>query len=227
MKDSKNYLVIGGSSGIGKELADVLKNVGHDVTCASRSENADIHLDVLKDDLIITKLPEQLDGIVYCPGSINLKPISRLTDEDFRYEFEINVMGFIKVFRTVLPLLKKSESSSIVLFSTVAVQQGMPYHSSTASAKGALEGICRSLAAELAPRIRVNCIAPSLVNTPLASKLLSTDEKIKSADERHPLKRIGKKSDIANLAAFLLSSEASWITGQVIHADGGLSTLRI
>jgi NAD(P)-dependent dehydrogenase (short-subunit alcohol dehydrogenase family) len=168
-----------------------------------------------------------LDGVVYCPGSINLKPFHRITDQEFIEEFNLNVLGAVRVVRTVLPLLKNSSQSSIVFFSTIAVQQGMPFHASIATAKGALEGLTRSLAAEYAPKIRVNCIAPSLTNTPLASRLLSTDEKKKASDERHPLKRIGEPEDLANLAAFLLSPQSSWITGQVIHVDGGLSSIRV
>lgn len=227
MNDTKNYLIIGGSSGIGAELVKILKAAGHRVITASRSESADIRFDALKDELNISQLPEQLDGLVYCPGSINLKPINRLTDDDFKQEFDLNVLGFVRVLRSVLPQLKKSESASVVLYSTVAVQQGMPFHASVAAAKGAVEGICRALAAELAPRIRVNCIAPSLVNTPLANRLLSSPEKKKASDERHPLKRTGEPKDIAQLSAFLLSDAASWMSGQVIHADGGLSSLRI
>jgi NAD(P)-dependent dehydrogenase (short-subunit alcohol dehydrogenase family) len=231
MNDTKNFLIIGGGSGIGAEVAKLLNSAGHRLTTASRSAISNsfdhIQFDALKDELPVSRLPEKLDGLVYCPGAINLKPIARITDEEFKQEYDLNVLGFVRVLRTVLPLLKKSSSASIVLYSTVAVQQGMPFHASVAAAKGAVEGLTRSLAAELAPRIRVNCIAPSLVNTPLAAKLLSSEDKKKASDERHPLKRIGEAIDIAQLSAFLLSDASSWISGQIIHADGGLSTLRV
>jgi NAD(P)-dependent dehydrogenase (short-subunit alcohol dehydrogenase family) len=231
MNDTKNYLVIGGNSGIGAELVTILQSAGHRVITASRNENPNgvshIQFDALKDSLSAEQLPEQLHGLVYCPGAINLKPFGRLTDDEFKQEYDLSVVGFVRVLRTVLPLLKKSEAASIVLYSTVAVQTGMPFHASVAAAKGAVEGLTRALAAELAPRIRVNCIAPSLVNTPLASRLLSTEDKKKSADERHPLKRIGEAKDIARLSHFLLSENSSWISGQIIHADGGISSLRI
>jgi NAD(P)-dependent dehydrogenase (short-subunit alcohol dehydrogenase family) len=180
----------------------------------------------MNDELDMSQLPDSLDGLAYCPGSINLKPFHRITDQEFMEEFKLNVMGAIKIVRSVLPRLKNVNQASIVFFSTIAVQQGTPFHSSVASAKGAVEGLTRSLAAEFAPKIRVNCIAPSLTNTPLAARLLSSDEKKKASDERHPLKRTGEAEDIAQLASFLLSPQSSWITGQIIHADGGLSALR-
>lgn len=231
MSDSKKYLIIGASSGVGAALLNLLNADQHHVITASRrpveGSSTHISVDVSKDELDVTQLPDSLNGLVYCPGSINLKPFHRITDQEFIDEFNLNVIGAIKVVRSVLPLLKNTQQSSIVFFSTIAVQQGMPFHASVAAAKGALEGLTRSLAAELAPKIRVNCIAPSLTNTPLAARLLSSEEKKKTADERHPLKRIGEADDIARLAAFLLSTQSSWITGQIIHADGGLSALRV
>lgn len=232
MSDTKNYLIIGGNSGIGKSLAHLLISKNHSVTLASRKGSSDSSIkslvyDATQDELNSEDLPIQLDGLVYCPGSINLKPFHRLTDQEFLEDFNINVLGAIRTIRSVLPLLKQSEQAAIVLFSTVAVQQGMPFHTSVATAKGAIEGLTRSLAAELAPKIRVNTIAPSLTNTPLASKLLASDDKKKASDERHPLKRVGEADDIARMAGFLLSAEAAWVTGQVFHVDGGLSTLRI
>ncbi len=223
---TKNYLIIGGNSGIGKELSTLLKASHHQVITASRTE-ADIIYDATKDQLDTAALPDNLDGLVYCPGSINLKPFHRLTDQEFLDDFSLHVLGAIKSIRTVLPLLKKSTQSSIVLFSTVAVNQGMPFHASVAMAKGAIEGLVKSLAAELAPAIRVNAIAPSLTNTPLASRFLSSPEKQKASADRHPLKRVGEARDIAHAAAFLLSDNSSWTTGQILHVDGGLSTLRL
>jgi NAD(P)-dependent dehydrogenase (short-subunit alcohol dehydrogenase family) len=186
-----------------------------------------ITIDITKEELQLDQLPDSLDGMVYCPGSINLKPFHRITDQEFMDEFNLNVMGAVRTVRSILPILKNSSASSIVFFSTIAAQQGMPFHASIATAKGALEGLTRSLAAELAPKVRVNCISPSLTNTPLAARLLATEEKKKASDERHPLKRIGEPTDLAQLAAFLISPQSSWITGQVIHADGGMSALRI
>ncbi len=231
MSDSRKYLIVGASSGVGAALSALLKNDQHQVFTASRRDvpgsSTHITLDITKDELNLSQLTDSLDGVVYCPGSINLKPFHRITDQEFMEEFNLNVLGAIRVVRTVLPLLKNSPQSSIVFFSTIAVQQGMPFHASIAAAKGALEGLTRSLAAEYAPKIRVNCIAPSLTNTPLASRLLSSEEKKKASDERHPLKRIGEPEDLATLAAFLLSPQSSWITGQIIHADGGLSSIRV
>jgi NAD(P)-dependent dehydrogenase (short-subunit alcohol dehydrogenase family) len=231
MSDSKKYLIVGANSRVGSSLLKLLKSEYHEVYTASRTTVADSYghtiMNVIKDDLDVNQLPESLDGLVYCPGSITLKPFHRISDQEFMDEFQLNVMGAIKVVRTTLPLLKNSAQSSIVFFSSVAVQQGMPFHASIATAKGALEGLTRSLAAEFAPKIRVNCIAPSLTNTPLAARLLTTDEKKKASDDRHPLKRIGEPDDLARLALFLLTAQSSWITGQIIHADGGLSTLKV
>lgn len=231
MSESKNFLIVGGSSGIGLALAKQLLAGGHTVTIATRTAaslagaNA-IRFDALKDELPLSGLGDQLHGIAYCPGSINLKPFHRLTDQDFLDDFQLNVLGAVKTVRATLPLLKNSGDASVVFFSTVAVGQGMSFHASVAASKGALEGLTRSLAAELAPKIRVNAIAPSLTNTPLASKLLASEDKVKASNERHPLKRIGEADDIAAMARFLLTAEGSWISGQVIGVDGGLSSLR-
>lgn len=231
MSDTKNFLIIGGTSGIGKAIATILEK-DHHVFIASRNprtENTHTHLayDATQDELSLEALPAQLDGLVYCPGTITLKPFHRITDAEFLEDYQINVLGAIRTIRKVMPLLKNSQQASIVLFSTVAVQQGMPFHTSVASSKGAIEGLTKSLAAEFAPKIRVNAIAPSLTNTPLASKLLSSIEKKNVSDERHPLKRTGEPEDIANMAVFLLQQNASWISGQIFHVDGGLSTLRV
>lgn len=166
--------------------------------------------------------------MAYCPGSIRLRPFGRLKEEDFLEDFRLNVLGAVKTVRACLPALKKAKNGGgIVLFSTVAVQTGMPFHASVASAKGAVEGLTRSLAAELAPRIRVNAVAPSLTDTPLAKNILSDEDRRKAAAERHPLKRFGSAEDIAAAACFLLGASASWITGQVIGADGGMGTIRL
>ena len=222
---NQNFLIIGGSSGIGLKLAELLKRKNQHVVTASR-QSKELPYDVLTDALDVSKLPDQLHGLVYCPGSINLKPFHRLTDQEFLDDFNLNVLGAVKTIRSVLPLLKTPEQSSIVLISTVAVNQGMPFHASVATAKGAVEGLAKSLAAEFAPKISVNVIAPSLTDTPLAAKLLSTEEKKRASGERHPLKRVGTADDVANLAGFLLSTESSWITGQIIQVDGGISSLK-
>ena len=230
----QNYLIIGGSSGIGQELAIQLFQSGNQVFATfnknePRLENTDIHfhhLNVLEDTLHLDFLPDELAGLVYCPGSINLRPFDRIKPADFETDYKLQVIGAIKLIQLVLPRLKKSEIASIVLFSTVAVQTGLPFHTQVSASKGALEGLTKALAAEFAPTIRVNCIAPSLTNTPLAASLLNSEQKKETNALRHPLKRIGTAEDIANMASFLLSSKASWITGQILHVDGGMSTLK-
>ncbi len=229
-----NYLIIGASSGIGKALADNLVNEGHYVfgtfnktTSVASHRLLDMQaLDVLDGEIELINIPEVLDGIIYCPGSINLKPFARIKPESYKEDFDLQVIGAIKVIQKYLSHLKKSENAAIVLFSTVAVQQGFNFHTQVSVSKGAIEGLVKSLSAELAPQVRVNGIAPSLTNTPLASKLLSTEDKIKANGDRHPLKRIGEAEDIANMAAFLLSDKASWITGQIYHVDGGMSQIK-
>ncbi|PRX40630.1 SDR family NAD(P)-dependent oxidoreductase [Salegentibacter salegens] len=228
----KNILLIGGSTGIGLEIANQLV-IESNVIVASRNKgelNDDIkHLefDVLKDNIEDLELPEEIHGLVYCPGSINLKPFKILKHKDFEEEMNLNFLSLVKVVQGVMPKLKEAENASLVFFSTVAVKVGMPFHTSVAAAKGAIEGFAKSLAAEYAPSLRVNVIAPSLTDTPLAEKLLSNDSKKEKMSERHPLKRVGNAKDIANAATFLLSDENSWITGQIIGVDGGLSTLNI
>lgn len=232
---SKTYLIAGGSSGIGLALVKKLTAAGHHVTVISRTGDSlagltnVIHLqkDVLTDGIAESELPESLDGVAYCPGSINLKPFRSLKPEAFLEDFSINVLGAVKVLQAAQKALKKAENSSVVLFSTVAVGQGMPFHASVAAAKGAVEGLTRSLAAEWAPSVRVNCIAPSLTDTPMAARLLSSDEKREAAGNRHPLRRVGTAEEVASFAHFLLSENSGWITGQVIGIDGGMSTLKI
>ncbi|MEL6864384.1 MAG: SDR family oxidoreductase [Bacteroidota bacterium] len=230
----KHFLIVGGSSGIGLAIVRQLLAQGAQLTVLSRSAEAldglavqHIQVDVLSEDFSNVELPKQIDGLVYCPGSINLKPFRALKPDQFRKDFEINVIGAVKVLQATQRALKAAESASIVLFSTVAVGQGMPFHASIAASKGAVEALTRTLAAEMAPRIRVNCIAPSLTDTPLAGKLLANDDKKAAAANRHPLKSIGQPEDMAQLAIFLLSSQSQWISGQVIGVDGGLSTLRV
>ncbi len=229
------FVVIGGSKGIGLEITRLLTESNRRVTVMSRSMNAlrelkeVVHLpiDITRDEIDGRSLPKRIQGMVYCPGSIRLRPFSRLKADDFQTDFEINLLGAVKAIQACLPGLKRAKMpSSIVLFSTVAVETGMPFHASIASAKGAIEGLTRSLAAELAPKIRVNAIAPSLTDTDLARELLTDDEKRSAAAERHPLKRFGSPADIAAAATFLLEDSASWITGQIVAVDGGMGAIR-
>ncbi len=229
-----NYLIIGASSGIGRSLAQELSNFGHQVfgTYAKNPiESSAIlnynYLNILDEKLDFSFLPETLDGFVFCPGSINLKPFERIKAEDFIQDFKLQVIGAIKCIQAVLPKLKQSKQASIVLFSTVAVQTGLPFHTQIAASKGAIEGLVRSLAAEFSPKIRVNGIAPSLTDTPLAATLLNTDQKREANAQRHPLKKIGMPSDIANMASFLLSPNSGFITGQIFAVDGGMSSIRL
>ncbi len=227
------YIVVGGSQGIGQAIVSKLISEGHQVINLSRNpcdvqgvEN--IQYDALEtNESIFFEISGLVDGLVYCPGSINLKPFHRLTMGDFEKDFQVNVLGAVKAIQGFLPLLKAAATSSIVLFSTVAVQTGMGFHASIASSKGAIEGLTRSLAAELASsKIRINAIAPSLTQTPLANALLNSDEKIEAAGKRHPLGRVGQAADLANMAVFLLHPENSWITGQILKVDGGMGDLR-
>ncbi len=230
----KNYLIIGGSSGIGNALTHQLAQSGHRVyatyhTHPKNNEGTNIiysPLNVLDETIDLAFLPEHIDGMAYCPGSIALKPFSRIKPEAFQEDFALQVIGAIKVLQAVTSRLKAAENASVVLFSTVAVQFGFNFHTQVACSKGAIEGLVRSLAAEWAPNIRVNAIAPSLTHTPLAANLLSTEEKIAANATRHPLKRIGLPEDIASMASFLLSNQSSWMTGQVLHVDGGMSGIR-
>lgn len=219
-------LIIGGSSGISKALATQLSHHGQQVLTANRHGSGTQHQVFDATAPSTLDLPEQLDGLVYAPGSITLKPFHRLSADEILAEFQLNALAAAQVIQQALPALKKSPRASVVLFSTVAVQTGMPFHASIAMAKGAIEGLTRSLAAELAPQVRVNAIAPSLTDTPLADSLLNSETKQQAAAQRHPLKRIGQADDIAALAAFLLSDAAQFISGQILQADGGMSTLR-
>lgn len=227
----KKLFLVGGSSGIGLELANILKD-DCELYTASRNPGPlaemgipHIPLDVTDTEITLQGLPDQLDGFIYCPGSINLKPFKMLSLDAFQKDLELNFTGLLRVLKEVMPKFK--EGASLVFFSTVAVGTGMPFHTSVAAAKGAIEGFARALAAEYAPKLRVNVIAPSLVDTPLATRLLNNEKKQEKMAERHPLKRVGNPSDIAKMAAFLLSDDSSWMTGQVLGVDGGISTLNM
>jgi len=227
----KNILLIGGSHGIGLSMAKRLHQ-DHNVFIASRTKEGleslnitHIPFDATSDDLDIEAIPEEIHGFAYCPGSINLKPFKMMSLETIEMDMQLNFFAMVKVVKTILP--KVTEGASMVFFSTVAVGTGMPFHTSVAAAKGAIEGFAKSMAAEYAPKIRVNVVAPSLVDTPLATRLLSNDRKREMISQRHPLKRVGEAEDIANIAVFLLSEQSSWMTGQIVGVDGGMSTLNI
>ncbi len=229
----KTFLIIGASSGIGKAISTSLAKDGHRVigtyntTEPTDASTIEMHkYNATETENLLLDI-EQLDGLVYCPGAINLKPFARTKPEDYIKDFDLQVVGAVKIIQQYLPQLKKGNFPSIVLFSTVAVGSGFAFHSIVSASKGAIEGLTKSLAAELSPTIRVNCIAPSLTNTPLAKHLLGTEEKILANANRHPLKAIGTPEDIASMAEFLLGEKSKWITGQIISIDGGMSTLKV
>lgn len=227
----KNVLIVGASHGIGAELACRLVDKAK-LWAVSREPHADgleatQAWDAASQEFPDDFLPDRLDGLVYCPGTIRLQPFTKLSDDDFAADFALNVTGAVRAIRAALPALKASDQASVVMFSTVAVSTGMPMHACVGAAKGAVEGLTRSLAAELAPQIRVNAIAPSLTDTPLAAGLLRTERQRDAAAARHPLGTIGKPAEVAAAAEFLLGDESRWMTGQVLHVDGGIGALRL
>lgn len=233
--EGKNILIAGGSSGIGLSLANLLNGLGAQVYIVSRTVSAEwregirhLPLDITTNlDAVPAFLPEKLDGLVYAVGSINLKPFNRLSEEDFLADYQLNVLGAARLIQQSLKSLKAAGSSSVVLISSVAARTGMPYHASISAAKGAVEGLALSLAAELAAQqIRVNVVAPSLTDTPMAKQLLNTPEKKEASAKRHPLGKYGEPADISQAIAFLLADESGWMTGQVIGIDGGLGKLK-
>jgi len=226
----KKILVIGGSRGIGQQIINEL--IKDNLIINFSRNNPELNHDNLTHhtiDILTSDLPdiEDVSTVIYCPGSINLKPIGRLSLEEFREDFEINVIGAIKVIQKYISSLKKSSNASILLFSTVATKLGMPYHSSVAVSKSAVDGLVKTLGAELAPRIRVNAIAPTITNTDLASKLLRNEKVVESMIERHPLKKILDPEDVAKMAKFLISKDASAISGQTFNLDAGIVSFKI
>lgn len=226
-----NILLIGGTSGIGLSTVKLLRQQGTQITAACKNPSALAAEGIIAQEFDALspgtlELPDCLDGVVYFPGTITLKPFHRLTMQDFEKEWHVNFLGAVQVLQQAMPALKNSVSASVVLFSTVAVAQGMPFHASIAAAKAAVEGLTRSLAAEWAPRIRVNCIAPSLTHTKLAESLLNSEAKQEAAAKRHPLQAVGNPDDVASLVAWLLSEHSRFLTGQILRPDGGLSTVR-
>lgn len=226
----KTLAIIGGSRGVGaaiiKELISTyyIINISRNAPDFSHENLTHFNCDILKDELPDL---DTVDSLVYCPGSINLKPISRLNLDDFRDDFEINVIGAVKSIQKYLPQLKKATKPSVVLFSTVAVKLGMPYHASVATSKAGVEGLVKSLAAEFAPAIRINAIAPTVTNTDLASKLLRNDKMIESITERHPLKKFLDPNEVASMAAFLMSEKAASLSGQIFEMDCGIVSLKL
>lgn len=225
----RNILVIGGTKGIGKAIIDLLIEENN-ITCMSRNvyDYSHENYNHIQLDATLDNFPdlENIDSLVYCPGSINLKPISTLSIEDFRNDFELNVLGAVKSIKKYLPLLKKGINPSILLFSTVATKLGMPYHASVSASKSAIDGIVKTLGAELAPKIRINAIAPTITNTELASKILRNEKVLENMIERHPLKKILSASEVAKMAKFLISEDGSSISGQIINMDAGIVSFK-
>ena len=226
----EKILVIGGSKGIGSAI--VLQQLENkNVYNVSRTAPEISHPNLIhfSADILVDALPEieSIDALIYCPGSINLKPIMSLSTDDFRNDFEINVIGAVKAIKHYLPSLKNGSNASIVLFSTVAVKLGMPFHASIAAAKGGVEGLVKSLGAELAPAIRINAIAPTITETPLSASILRNDRMKENIAERHPLKNYLKPNEVAQMADYLISKAAGSISGQVFQMDYGLVSFKI
>ncbi len=226
----KTILVVGGSRGIGKEVVKKLLPENKVVSISREASDLDHeNLTQIELDAVKGELPEldEVDGLVYCPGTINLKPFSRLSEEDFLNDFEINVLGAVRVLKAYEKALKKSDQASVVLFSTVASDMGMTFHASVAISKSGVEGLAKSLAAEWAPKIRVNVIAPTITDTTLASKILRNDAIREKMKERHPLKKILDPTEVAELAVYLLSNGSRSITGQVLKMDAGMLSIKV
>ena len=225
----KNIVIIGGTKGIGKAIVSEVVD-SNNVFCLSRNKTDFNHNNYTfhNFDALVDDYPDfdSVDCLIYCPGSINLKPISTLSLDDFRNDFELNVIGAVRAIKKYLNLLKKSESASILLFSTVATKLGMPYHASVSVAKSGIDGLVKTLGSELAPKVRINAIAPTITNTELASKILRNDKVIENMVERHPLKKILSSNEVAKMASFLISEDASSISGQIFNMDAGIVSFK-
>jgi len=228
----KNIVIIGGSSGVGLELVKLFEANNWNVIATyfsnpvkDREAVRYLKFDAVESKLEVNDFPESIDGLIYCPGVINLKQFHRVSPDDFLNDYKIQVLGAIKSIQILMPHLKKSDQASIVLFSSIAASMGFKYHSIISSSKGAIEGLSKSLAAELAPKIRVNVIAPSITDTPLAENFLNSENKRDFHKKLNPLNKFASASDISNMAYYLLSEKSSFITGQIFHIDGGMSTI--
>lgn len=229
-----NILITGGSSGIGFDVIKTLSDNGDNVLVLTRSPETLDNLpgvsaffyDVEDENAQLPELPDTIEGFVYTPGTVNIRPFQRIKHEEFLRDLQINFLGSVNILQSIYKKLRKAGNASVVFYSSVAVQTGMPYHSAVSASKGAVEGLVRALAAEFAPHVRVNGIAPSMTDTKLASRFLNSDENRKKYDQNHPLKRVGKPADIKNVTLFLLSEQSSWMTGQILHVDGGMSSVK-
>ena len=226
----KRFLFIGANSDIAIHTANQFKQQGIEVIGLSRSEcSADFSQSYVLSGLTESDFPKiegAIDGLVYFPGSVNLKSFRSLKEEELITEYQINVLGALNAVKIYLPNLKLSQKASVVFFSSVAVQLGMPFHASVGINKGAIEGLTRSLAAELSPEIRVNAIALSLTETKMTQRMTNTEEKKQGIAQRHPLGTIGSKEDVSNMLDFLLTEKSAWMTGQILHLDGGMSVVK-
>lgn len=217
-------LLIGSSSDIAQYMVKNASNEYEFIELTSNPSGSHQHEINVQDESTFPSIEGEIDGLVYFPGSINLRPFSGLKLSDFQTDYEINVLGLIKILKHFHKQL--AQNSSLVFISTVAAQVGMPYHSSISLCKSAIEGLCRSLAAEWSPKVRVNCVAPSVVQTKLSTRLFRTESQLEQMNSRHPLQKVGQPKNIADAIEFLLSDKSSWMTGQVLHVDGGLSTIK-
>jgi NAD(P)-dependent dehydrogenase (short-subunit alcohol dehydrogenase family) len=225
----KTVVIIGGSKGIGAAISKSLLET-HKIINVSRSQPELMHQNLTHYtcDVLTDELPEieNVDSLIYCPGSINLKPFERLKIEDFKNDFDINFIGAVKAIQKYIPKLKEADKASILMFSTVASKLGMPFHTSVASVKSAIEGLVISLAAEYAPKIRINAIAPTVTDTTLASKLLRNDRQKEQMIERHPLKKYLSPEEVAEMASFLISEKSASMSGQIFEMDCGITTFK-
>ena len=229
----ETFVIIGGSSTTGKHIVDTLLAKGSKVYASFNTTPITIthanlktfQWDVREDFPIDVVSETEINGLVYCPGAIQLKSFDRIKLTEFSNDLDIQLFGAIKAIQALLAMLKKGGNAAIVMLSSVAARKGFPFHTTVGISKGAIEGLTLSLAAELAPKIRVNCVAPSLFESKMSERLINTPEKKEKLGDGHPLKRIGQPTDIAQMVCLLLSEQASWITGQVMAVDGGKSTL--